>query len=201
MHNTDKTSKIEPVVSASLPTKWGDFNILAFGNELDELQPHLVLVHKNIDKNAPIYLRIHSECITGDLFGSKRCDCGEQLDHAMKLIAKEQGILIYLRQEGRGIGIVNKLKAYNLQDDGLGTFEANTHLGFEPDERNFRIGVEILQFIGVKKINLITNNPDKMSVFDDTDVTVVDRIPIIIPAKAENSVYLRDKKDKMGHLL
>jgi GTP cyclohydrolase II len=188
-------------VSAHLPTRWGDFTIKAYDNPNDELQPHLALVHTGYDASEPVYLRIHSECITGDLFSSKRCDCGEQLDNALQLIASQKGVLIYLRQEGRGIGLINKLRAYNLQDQGLDTFEANTHLGFEPDERDFTIGVDIAISLGLTDVILITNNPEKMEAFVGSGIHVIDRIPIVIPPVDENRNYLLDKKNKMGHLL
>jgi 3,4-dihydroxy 2-butanone 4-phosphate synthase / GTP cyclohydrolase II len=202
MHSKIEKTVDPLLVTAHLPTKWGDFNIVAFDNQNDANQPHLALVHEGFDPLVgATYLRIHSECLTGDLFGSKRCDCGQQLEQAMQLIASQKGILIYLRQEGRGIGLINKLRAYNLQDEGLDTFEANTHLGFEPDERDFGIGVQIAKSLGVLAAILITNNPEKMSAFDGSDISVLDRVPIIIPPVDENRNYLRDKRNKMGHLL
>jgi GTP cyclohydrolase II len=190
-----------PLVSSSLPTKWGEFNISAHINDDDEHNPHLALVHKDFNAHVPTYVRIHSECLTGDLFGSLRCDCGEQLDNAMQIIDDHHGILIYLRQEGRGIGLVNKLKAYNLQDQGLSTIEANTHLGFLPDARKYDIAIRILEHLGIKEVVLITNNPDKINAFKHSQVQVIDRMPIIIPEHKENSNYLKVKKEKMGHLL
>ena len=194
-----KKSKI--LVTAHLPTQSGDFDVLAIQNEEVTILPHVVLVHSSINIDEVVYVRIHSECITGDVFGSKRCDCGPQLDHSMAIIGKEKGILMYLRQEGRGIGLTNKLKAYNLQDTGVDTFDANTHLGFEPDNRDYSICVDVLNSLGVKKIFLITNNPEKISVFDNSGIEVVDRIPIIIPPNSNNVEYIETKRTRMGHLL
>ncbi|MBC7886030.1 MAG: GTP cyclohydrolase II [Saprospiraceae bacterium] len=188
-------------VQANLPTKWGEFNIFAFAEEHSEQQPHIALVHKKTITSDSVPVRIHSECITGDLFGSKRCDCGDQFEESMNIIARVHGIMIYLRQEGRGIGLINKLDAYNLQDNGLNTFEANVHLGFEPDERDFDIAIEILKDLGVQRIDLITNNPDKISAIDNSSIKLNKRIPIIISPKSENEKYLKVKQDVMGHLL
>jgi 3,4-dihydroxy 2-butanone 4-phosphate synthase/GTP cyclohydrolase II len=150
---------------ALIPTPWGNYNLLAYASTPEEWMPHLALVNENIDLTKPVLIRIHSECITGDLFSSKRCDCGEQLLAAMDKISNENGILIYLRQEGRGIGIINKLKAYQLQDLGLDTVEANLHLGLSIDARDFNIALFLLHDIGVKKVRLLTNNPDKIESF------------------------------------
>ena len=163
--------------------------------------PHLALVHENIDFNQPVLIRIHSECITGDLFSSKRCDCGEQLLSAMDKISDENGILIYLRQEGRGIGIINKLKAYQLQDLGLDTVEANLHLGLSIDARDFTIALALLSDIGVKKVKLLTNNPDKIEIFNESAIELVERVPLVIVPQEENKDYLRVKKERMGHIL
>jgi 3,4-dihydroxy 2-butanone 4-phosphate synthase/GTP cyclohydrolase II len=163
--------------------------------------PHLALVHENIDFNQPVLIRIHSECITGDLFSSKRCDCGEQLLSAMDKISDENGILIYLRQEGRGIGIINKLKAYQLQDLGLDTVEANLHLGLSIDARDFTIALALLSDIGVKKVRLLTNNPDKIEIFNESAIELVERVPLAIVPQEENKDYLRVKKERMGHIL
>lgn len=163
--------------------------------------PHLALVHPEMDPTKPVYLRIHSECLTGDLFGSHRCDCGEQLDKAMEVAGEQQGVVLYLRQEGRGIGLINKLKAYNLQDKGLNTADANMHLGLEVDARQYNIAVEIMQDLGIKSIHLLTNNPLKIEAIDQSSVKVVSRVPIVIEPKAENEAYLKTKEDLMGHLL
>ncbi|MBK9735013.1 MAG: GTP cyclohydrolase II [Saprospiraceae bacterium] len=188
-------------IKANLPTKWGHFNIYAFSESHEEPSPDLALVHVDIDKNSIVAVRIHSECITGDLFGSKRCDCGDQLDMSMKLISEQKGMLIYLRQEGRGIGLINKLEAYNLQDNGLDTFEANVHLGFEPDDRDFNTAVDIMNDLGIKKIDLITNNPEKIAAIESSSIILNSRIPIIIPTKKENERYMKAKQTHMGHLL
>lgn len=193
-------NKFQLLVKAHLPTDKGDFDILAIQNDEIEELPHIVLVHRNINLSDVVNVRIHSECITGDVFGSKRCDCGQQLEHSMSIIGQQKGVLIYLRQEGRGIGLTNKLKAYNLQDKGIDTLDANTHLGFEPDERDYTVCLDVLTNLGISKINLITNNPEKMKVFEDSDIEVVDRTPIIIPPNAENTDYIETKRKRMGHL-
>ena len=186
---------------ALIPTPWGNYNLLAYASHPDEWMPHLALVHENIDFNQPVLVRIHSECITGDLFSSKRCDCGEQLLSAMDKISDENGILIYLRQEGRGIGIINKLKAYQLQDLGLDTVEANLHLGLSIDARDFTIALALLSDIGVKKVRLLTNNPDKIKIFNESHIELVERVPLVIVPQEENKDYLRVKKERMGHIL
>jgi 3,4-dihydroxy 2-butanone 4-phosphate synthase/GTP cyclohydrolase II len=174
---------------------------LAYASTPEEWMPHLALVNENIDLTKPVLIRIHSECITGDLFSSKRCDCGEQLLAAMDKISNENGILIYLRQEGRGIGIINKLKAYQLQDLGLDTVEANLHLGLSIDARDFNIALFLLHDIGVKKVRLLTNNPDKIEIFNQSDIELVERVPLVIIPNAENRDYLQVKKERMGHIL
>ncbi|MCE2768861.1 MAG: GTP cyclohydrolase II [Saprospiraceae bacterium] len=186
---------------ALIPTPWGNYKLLAYASHPDEWMPHLALVHENIDFNQPVLIRIHSECITGDLFSSKRCDCGEQLLSAMDKISDEHGILIYLRQEGRGIGIINKLKAYQLQDLGLDTVEANLHLGLSIDARDFTIALALLSDIGVKKVRLLTNNPDKIEIFNESAIELVERVPLVIVPQEENRDYLRVKKERMGHIL
>jgi 3,4-dihydroxy 2-butanone 4-phosphate synthase/GTP cyclohydrolase II len=191
---------IKQEVKASLPTHWGDFDIYAFTDTEDSSFSHLALVHKQIDLSIPVPVRIHSECLTGDLFGSARCDCGEQLEASMDIISREKGVLIYLRQEGRGIGLVNKLKAYNLQDTGMDTVDANVHLGFDPDQRDYGIAVEMLMSLGVQKIRLITNNPDKINVIDKSPIELAERIPLIIEPGDHNQAYLVSKKKRMGHL-
>jgi GTP cyclohydrolase II len=191
---------LKKLAEANLPTKYGDFNIIAFSDKIDDPIPHLALVHKDVNIDDIINVRIHSECITGDLFGSKKCDCGEQLAYSMSYLNESKGILIYLRQEGRGIGLINKIKAYKLQESGLDTIESNVHLGFQPDERDFEIAVNILELLQVKSINLLTNNPEKLDVFKDSKVSLVNRIPIVIPSNDKNKDYLAVKKAKMGHL-
>jgi len=200
LHHKINTNLLKRQVQANLPTKWGAYDIYAFSEEHGDQQPHIALVHKDINVTNAVPVRIHSECLTGDLFGSKRCDCGEQFEESMSIISAQKGVMIYLRQEGRGIGLINKLDAYNLQDAGLDTFEANVHLGFEADERDFGIAIEILTDLGIQTIDLITNNPDKIAAIDHSDITLRKRIPIIIPPKSENEGYLKIKQD-VGHLL
>ncbi|HMQ60761.1 MAG TPA: GTP cyclohydrolase II [Flavilitoribacter sp.] len=186
---------------APIPTSWGDFQMIAFAPSADDWMPHLALVSKGYDPEQPALVRIHSECITGDLFGSRRCDCGEQLSKSLSLISSNSGILLYLRQEGRGIGLINKLKAYELQDMGLNTIEANIHLGQAIDARHYDIAVEMLRELGVKQIHLLTNNPDKVQAFEESDVKVLSRIPLIIEPGDANIDYLRTKQREMGHML
>ncbi len=183
-----------------IPTPWGEFNMVAFSESDEDWMPHLALIHKDADPSGPILVRLHSECITGDLFGSKRCDCGEQLAEALRLAAENGGVVLYLRQEGRGIGIINKLKAYNLQDKGMNTVDANIHLGLEVDARQYNIAIEMLQELGIDKINLLTNNPEKINAFDDAEIDVIARVPLIIKPQKENFDYLKTKQDEMGHL-
>ncbi|MCB0662624.1 MAG: GTP cyclohydrolase II [Saprospiraceae bacterium] len=189
------------LAEAILPTKWGNFTMISYADAAENPMPHLALVAKDTDFEKAILVRVHSECMTGDTFGSKRCDCGEQLDTAMQMAAKEGGIIVYLRQEGRGIGLTNKLRAYNLQDQGLNTIDANTHLGFEADARQYDIAIEILQDLGVKEIALLTNNPLKIKALENSPVKVEKRIPLIIQPQQDNANYLQTKKDLMGHLL
>ncbi len=186
---------------ASIPTEYGQFQVIAFGEQDDEYSPHLALVSAKADLNGPVLVRIHSECITGETFGSLRCECGEQLDASLKRFGKDGGILIYLRQEGRGIGLVNKLRAYNLQDDGLDTVEANIHLGFEPDERHYDIAIRILEILGVEQITLLTNNPEKVEAIRESSVRLVGREPLIVPVRASNKDYMETKENYFGHLL
>ena len=188
-------------VEANIPTPWGQFLMKAYSTDLEDRMPHLALVHESFDPGRPTLVRIHSECLTGDLFGSKRCDCGEQLERALELAAAEGGVVIYLRQEGRGIGLINKLKAYNLQDEGLNTADANTHLGFEIDDRGYEDAVAILEDLNVRSIRLLTNNPEKIRAIENSRLRLLERVPLIIKASQENVVYLNTKKDLMGHLL
>lgn len=185
---------------ALIPTPWGNFRMLAYAETEEEWMPHIALVHENYQEGKPTLIRLHSECITGDLFGSKRCDCGEQLHYALDRIAKENGILLYLRQEGRGIGIINKLKAYQLQDQGLNTIDANLHLGLEVDARQYDIGISMLQDLGVNQVHLLTNNPEKIEAIDQSIIEVISRQPIVIPPQDENAGYLKTKQEDMGHL-
>ncbi|MBK8566957.1 MAG: GTP cyclohydrolase II [Saprospiraceae bacterium] len=188
-------------VQAFLPTDWGNFNIIAYATSPDDLTPHVALVHENLDTSQPVLVRIHSECMTGDVFHSRRCDCGEQLDRALELATEQGGVVIYLRQEGRGIGLINKLKAYNLQDKGFDTATANTHLGFEVDARQYGLAVDILHDLGIRQIRLLTNNPLKIEALENAGIEVISREPLIIEPKKENAAYLRTKRELMGHLL
>jgi GTP cyclohydrolase II len=192
--------KLSRQAEAIMPTPWGRFNMIAFAGASGEWMPHLAMVHERFDPAHPVLARIHSECITGDLFGSKRCDCGEQFHQAMHMIAEQAGVLLYLRQEGRGIGIINKLKAYNLQDRGLNTVDANIHLGLEVDARQYDIAIEMLENLGVKQIRLLTNNPDKIDAFDRSPIEIVSREPLIIAPNQDNYAYLKTKQRDMGHL-
>lgn len=185
---------------AIIPTRWGNFRMLAFAEDSDEWMPHLALLHEKTDLNRPVLVRIHSECITGDLFGSRRCDCGEQLNAAMELISREGGVVLYLRQEGRGIGIINKLKAYNLQDLGLNTVDANIHLGLQVDGRDYRIALDILHRLQIRQVRLLTNNPDKIEAFDHSGIELIAREPLVIAPHAENHSYLKTKQEELGHL-
>jgi len=185
---------------ALIPTPWGPFNMIAYASDPEDWMPHIALVHPEVDVHNPVLTRIHSECITGDLFGSKRCDCGEQLTKALEMTAAEKGVVLYLRQEGRGIGIINKLKAYQLQDLGLNTIDANIHLGLEVDARQYDIAVAMLQDLSIGRIRLLTNNPEKIEAFDESSIKIEDRVPIIIRPQQENRDYLKTKKNQMGHL-
>lgn len=193
--------KMKRQAEANLPTEWGEFEIIAYSENENDWMPHLAMISKNTDLRKTVNIRIHSECITGDLFHSKRCDCGKQLDAAMKYIHENGGVLLYLRQEGRNIGIINKLKAYNLQDKGLNTAEANIELGFPADARDFKIAVEILEDLGIQSVNLLTNNPEKISFIKDSSIKLNHRIPLEINPEKENLEYLKTKKDFFGHFL
>lgn len=187
--------------AAVIPTPQGNFNMIAYADSEDEAMPHVALAHEDLTPGlGPVTVRIHSECMTGDLFGSHRCDCGEQLEAALNEAARVGGVVIYLRQEGRGIGLINKLKAYELQDEGLNTIAANTHLGLPPDARTYEDAVTILKDLGIQKIRLLTNNPEKIGALDRSEIDVVDRVPLVIPARSENRDYLLTKQLKMGHL-
>ena len=188
----------ETVIPTSLA---GEFKAIVYENDVDGLL-HIALVKGEIDPEKPVLVRVHSECLTGDIFGSLRCDCGPQLQRAMKMIEEDKsGVLLYIRQEGRGIGLVNKLKAYALQDAGLDTVEANEKLGFRPDMRNYGIGAQILVDLGVRKMRLMTNNPKKMVGLDGYGLRIVEQVPIEIPPNEYNRCYLECKKFKMGHLI
>lgn len=192
---------IKRQAETSLPTQFGNFRMIGYASTADNPMPHLAMVSEKTDVSKPMLVRIHSECMTGDVFGSRRCDCGEQLQAAMRKIGAEGGVVVYLRQEGRGIGLINKMKAYNLQDQGMNTAEANVHLGFEIDERDYGIAVQILEDLGVRAILLMTNNPDKLESLQHSNIEVIDRIPLEIKPHEENIGYLQTKRHLMGHLL
>lgn len=196
-HRHDKL--IKRIAVSKLPTAFGNFKIFVYQSDVDEL-PHLALVYNRI-KN-PALVRVHSECLTGDVFMSKRCDCGKQLHKAMEMIQKNgSGVLLYMRQEGRGVGLANKIKAYSLQDNGMDTVEANEQLGFKADLRDYGIGAQILSDLGIKKIKLLTNNPHKVIGLEGYGLKIVERVAIEIEPSKVNRKYLKTKKDKLGHIL
>jgi len=200
-HRLKNERLVHAVAEARLPTDHGTWRIVGYKNDVDE-QEHVALVYGDVGDGENTLVRIHSKCLTGDVFHSLRCDCGWQLDTAMSLIAAEgRGVIVYLDQEGRGIGLLNKLKAYELQDKGADTVEANEQLGFKPDLRNYGIGAQILLDLGLKSIRPITNNPRKMVGLEGYGLRLGDRVPIVQPAHDENAEYLRTKRDKLGHLL
>jgi 3,4-dihydroxy 2-butanone 4-phosphate synthase/GTP cyclohydrolase II len=195
-------SFVKRSAETAIPTSVaGEFKAIVYENDVDNLL-HIAMVKGEIDSKKPVLVRVHSECLTGDIFGSMRCDCGPQLHRAMKMIEEEKcGVLLYIRQEGRGIGLVNKLRAYALQDQGLDTVEANEKLGFKPDMRNYGIGAQILVDLGVRQMRLMTNNPKKMVGLDGYGLKIIEQVPIEVPANQHNKCYLECKKLKMGHLL
>ena len=192
---------VECVAKAKLPTRYGEFTMHGYVNKING-EHHVALTMGNIADGEPVLCRVHSECLTGDAFGSARCDCGEQLDAAMKMIAKEgRGVLLYMRQEGRGIGLINKIRAYALQDQGLDTYDANVQLGFKPDERDYDICADMLQQLGVSKVRLLTNNPDKIEKLKSCSIEVVERVPIEVGRNKYNINYLNTKREKFKHML
>jgi 3,4-dihydroxy 2-butanone 4-phosphate synthase/GTP cyclohydrolase II len=194
-------SIIERNVQVRMPTKWGNFDLVAY-HQITNHQEHLALIKGSWSKDEPILVRVHSSCLTGDIFGSCRCDCGAQLQKSMEMIEKEgKGVIVYMNQEGRGIGLLNKLKAYKLQEEGLDTVEANEELGFKIDERDYGVGAQILRDLGVTKIRLMSNNPKKRAGLIGYGLEIIENVPIEIESNEHNAFYLQTKRDKMGHSL
>ena len=192
---------VNRMASARIPTEYGEFELLLYA-EKSSNKEHLALVMGDLRSARPVLTRIHSECFTGDVLGSRRCDCGDQLNKAMQLIAAEgAGVIAYLRQEGRGIGLLDKLRAYNLQDSGYDTVDANTMLGHAPDERDYTIAAHIFEDLGVSAVRLMTNNPDKIKALEQSGVRVVERIPLQTTIHTENAFYLQTKASRMHHLI
>ncbi len=199
-YRLEKESIVTRQVEVNMPTEWGNFTLIDYKVETNG-QEHLALVKGEWDKDEAMLVRMHSSCVTGDIFGSCRCDCGAQLHKSMEMIEKEgKGVIVYLNQEGRGIGLLNKLKAYKLQEEGLDTVEANVELGFKIDERDYGVGAQILRDLGVRKIKLMTNNPKKRAGLIGYGLEIVENVPIIIQSNPHNEKYLKTKQDKMGHV-
>ena len=196
-----RDSLIEEIVRVEMPTKFGDFKLVAF-KEKNSANEHLALLKGDWERDEPVMVRMHSSCFTGDILGSLRCDCGEQLHKAMQMVEKEgRGAIIYMNQEGRGIGLMNKLKAYRLQENGMDTVEANLHLGFQMDQRDYGVGAQILRHLGITKLRLISNNPKKRVGLIGYGLEIVENIPIMVKPNPHNKKYLQTKKDKLGHEL
>jgi 3,4-dihydroxy 2-butanone 4-phosphate synthase/GTP cyclohydrolase II len=194
-------SLVHKEVSVKLPTQWGDFDMIAY-SQIDTGENHLALVKGSWEPGEPVLVRVHSSCVTGDIFGSCRCDCGPQLHKAMEMISREgKGVIVYMNQEGRGIGLINKLKAYHLQENGMDTVEANIELGFKMDQRDYGVGAQILRSLGISKMRLMTNNPKKRAGLIGYGLEVVENVPIEIASNPHNEVYLRTKRDKMDHAI
>ena len=194
---------MELLVTSRLPSEWGAYDVSAFGEEGDRT-PHVVLhrgIEATLESGSPLAVRIHSECMTGDVFASRRCDCGPQLHTALRHFKEHGGMLIYLRQEGRGIGLVEKLKAYNLQEGGMNTFEANVAMGHEEDARDYADAAEILGHYGVREIELLTNNPKKVEAMRGHGITVARRMPVVVPTNPHNAEYMKAKEEITGHFL
>jgi len=192
-------NQVKKISETKLPTKYGDFLLVSFEDIVGNI--HLTLIKGVIKGKKDVYVRVHSQCLTGDTLGSQRCDCGEQLDKALKLISKHGGVLLYMPQEGRGIGLLNKLKAYELQDKGMDTVEANIKLGFKADTRDYTIGAQILADLGLSSIKLLTNNPKKIEGLGKYGLKIVERIPLLTTSTKKNQQYLKTKQEKLGHFL
>lgn len=194
-------SLVEMGVEVNMPTAYGDFRLIPF-RQISNGMEHVALIKGTWQKDEPILVRVHSSCMTGDIFGSQRCECGEQLHEAMQLIEKEgKGVLVYMNQEGRGIGLMNKIKAYKLQEQGLDTVDANLHLGFNADERDYGVGAQILMNLGVTKLKLMSNNPVKRIGLEAYNLTIVENVPLVIKPNPHNKFYMETKKNRMGHIL
>lgn len=201
LYRNEKEKLVRREVAVNLPTDFGTFNAVAYSNEVDNKE-HVALVKGTINPDEPVMVRVHSECLTGDVFHSHRCDCGPQLEAALRTIEENgSGILLYMRQEGRGIGLINKLKAYKLQEQGFDTVEANIKLGFDPDLRDYGIGAQILKDLGVRTIRLLTNNPRKIAGLEGYGLSIAERIPLQMEENEDNSKYLHTKQEKLGHML
>lgn len=186
---------------SKVPTLYGNFRMIAISEEVTDWMPHMAIIAENTDFTQPVNVRFHSECITGEVFHSEKCECGQQLDASMKFMHENGGLIVYLRQEGRNIGIINKLKAYSLQEQGYDTVQANLELGLPADDRDFAVAIEILKILNVTDINLLTNNPEKIKSVENSEIHLNKRIPLQIDATNDSKSYLKVKKDYFGHLL